>query len=221
VRQRETMPFSFRNIRRSQSIELLASLVLLMCLAAFGDLHRTYAVIVSLLFAFVLVTAVRAATGDNRHRMIAYGLAVLWLVTNSISTATQNEFLQVVTDIPFIAFCFFCVGMILRRIVTSPIVDFEVVCASVAAYLLIAITWAVSYKLIYNLWPQSFSVAQNGAEWTLHHFIYFSMTTITTLGYGDITPASVPVGIWSTLEAATGVFYMAILVARLVSIYRP
>jgi hypothetical protein len=191
-----------------------------MGVAAFVDLHTIYGVIVSLLFALVLVTAVRVVTAENRHRMIAYGLAVLWLVISSIRVATQNELLQVVADLPFIAFCFFCVGMILRRIITAKEVDFEVVCASVSAYLLIAITWAVSYDLIYVLRPESFSVVEGGAEIGLNHFIYFSLTTITTLGYGDITPVSVPVGIWSTLEAVTGVFYMAILVARLVTMYR-
>jgi len=78
----------------------------------------------------------------------------------------------------------------------------------------------VSYELIYFLNPETFSLAEDGTILTLNHFIYFSLTTITTLGYGDITPVSVPVGIWSTLEAVTGVFYMAILVARLVSMYR-
>ncbi len=76
------------------------------------------------------------------------------------------------------------------------------------------------FTSIYFLSPETFSPAVRGAELTFNHCIYFSLTTITTLGYGDITPASVPVGIWSTLEAATGVFYMAILVARLVSVYR-
>ena len=101
-------------------------------------------------------------------------------------------------------FCFFCVSVIIRRIVTAEVVDFEVVFASVSVYLLIAITWAVSYDLIYALSPESFSAVRDGADLTLNHFIYFSLTTITTLGYGDITPVSVPVGIWATLEAATG-----------------
>ncbi len=194
--------------------------MLLLGVAAFVDLHTTHGVIVSLLFAFVLVTAVRVVTAENRRRMIAYGLAVLWLVIKSAGVVTQNDFLQVVADLSFIAFCFFCVGMILRHIVTAKKVDFEVICASVSAYLLIAITWAVSYDLIYALRPESFSGIEGGAEMDLNNFIYFSLTTITTLGYGDITPVSVPVGIWATLEAATGVFYMAILVARLVSVYR-
>jgi hypothetical protein len=110
--------------------------------------------------------------------------------------------------------------VILRRIVIAKEVDFEVVCSSVSAYLLIAILWAVSYDLFYFLSPETFSPAEDGAKLTFQHFIYFSLTTITTLGYGDITPVSVPVGIWSTFEAVTGVFYMAVLVARLVSVYR-
>ncbi len=214
------MPFLFRKIRRSRSIELLASLVMLIGVAAFVDFHRTYGVVISLLFAAVLVTAVRVAADENRRRMMAYFLAIIWLVISTISVVTRIEFLQIIENLLFIAFCFFCVGVILRRIVTAKEVDFEVICDSVSTYLLIAITWAVSYDSIYLLSPESFSSAADGAKLTLAHFIYFSLTTITTLGYGDITPVSVPVGIWSTLEAATGVFYMAILVARLVSVYR-
>ena len=214
------MPFLFRKIRRSQSIELLASLVMLIGVAAFVDFHKAYGVVISLLFAAVLVTAVRVIATKNRRRMIAYFLAIIWLVISTISVVTQFEFLQIIENLLFIAFCFFCVGVILRRIVTAKEVDFEVVCDSVSTYLLIAIIWAVSYDSIYSLSPESFSFAGDGVKLNLAHFIYFSLTTITTLGYGDITPVSVPVGIWSTLEAATGVFYMAILVARLVSVYR-
>ena len=214
------MPFIFQKIRRLRSIELLASLVMLICVAAFVDHHKTCGVIVSLLFAAILMTAVRVVAADNRHRMIAYFLAIFWLVISIISVATQIDFLKIFSNLLFIAFCFFCVGAILRRIVTAKEVDSEVICESVSAYLLIAVIWAVSYELIYFLNPETFSLAEDGTILTLNHFIYFSLTTITTLGYGDITPVSVPVGIWSTLEAVTGVFYMAILVARLVSMYR-
>ncbi len=81
------------------------------------------------------------------------------------------------------------------RIVTAKEVDFEVACSSVSAYLLIAITRAVSYNLIYGLRPEPFRVAEGGAEINLDQFIYFSLTTNTTLGYGNIAPVSVPVRI--------------------------
>ena len=56
------------------------------------------------------------------------------------------------------------------------------------------------------------------SAWT--QFLYFSLTTLTTLGYGDITPINPFARIWATLEAVVGTLYVAILVARLVSLYR-
>jgi voltage-gated potassium channel Kch len=53
-----------------------------------------------------------------------------------------------------------------------------------------------------------------------HQFLYFSLTTLTTLGYGDITPLSPFAQIWSTLEAVVGTLYIALLVARLVGMYQ-
>ena len=49
-------------------------------------------------------------------------------------------------------------------------------------------------------------------DWS--QLLYFSLTSLTTLGYGDITPLSPVARVWSTLEAVTGVLYIAILVAR-------
>ena len=49
---------------------------------------------------------------------------------------------------------------------------------------------------------------------------YFSIVTLTTLGYGDVTPDLPFVKIWAVMEAVVGVLYIAILVARLVSLYR-
>ena len=193
---------------------------MLIGVVAFVDFRTTYGLYVSLLFAVVLMTAVRVVTAKNNHRVIAYFLATIWLAISVVRFTTKYDSLHIFGNLLFIVFCIFCVGVILRRIVIAKEVDFEVVCSSVSAYLLIAILWAVSYDLFYFLNPETFSPTEGGAKLTFKHFIYFSLTTITTLGYGDITPVSVPVGIWSTLEAVTGVFYMAVLVARLVSVYR-
>jgi len=209
-----------RTIQASKSIELLAALVLLLVSVSFVDMESVHGMVVSVLFAAVILTAVRVTTGEYHLRMIAYGLAVVWLALSSVGVFTQSETLRVTTGLLFVVFGFFCIGAILRRIVAAKNVDSEVVFYSVSVYLLIALAWAVSYDVIYVLWPDSFRVAESGSALTLSHFVYFSLTTITTLGYGDIAAAAVPVGIWSTLEAATGVFYIAVLVARLVSMYR-
>ena len=120
----------------------------------------------------------------------------------------------------FISFALFVVTMLIRRIVIAERVTFEVVCASPSVYLLLAISWAVSYQLIDSLSPGSFAMARAGGELDVAGFLYFSLTTITTLGYGDFTPASDFVRTWATLEAVTGQLYVAVLVARLVTLLK-
>jgi hypothetical protein len=67
--------------------------------------------------------------------------------------------------------------------------------------------------------PGSFIVSNEDVSRTGGNFLYYSFVTLTTLGYGDITPASSPARSLSTLEAVTGQLYIAILVARLVGLH--
>ena len=53
-----------------------------------------------------------------------------------------------------------------------------------------------------------------------NELLYFSLVTLTTLGYGDITPLGAVARIWSALEALVGTLYLAVLISRLVGIYR-
>jgi hypothetical protein len=62
-------------------------------------------------------------------------------------------------------------------------------------------------------------VAVNAGMDSIHLYLYYSYTTLTTLGYGDITPTSPPAQSLSSLEAIVGQFYLTILVARLVGLH--
>ncbi len=99
-------------------------------------------------------------------------------------------------------------------------VDADVVCGGVAVYIMIGLIWAVSYRVLEAGAPGSFASLWSDITKVWNQFLYFSLTTLTTLGYGDIHPATPVAGVWSTLEAVTGVLYLAVFVARLVSLYR-
>lgn len=94
-------------------------------------------------------------------------------------------------------------------------VDADTVKGGICVYLLLGIAWMALYRFVYELNPGSFSV-QFSNVW---EFMYFSFTTLTTLGYGDITPVSSFAMMLTNLEAMAGQLFLAIFVARLVGMH--
>ena len=78
----------------------------------------------------------------------------------------------------------------------------------------------IGKRVIEALAPGSFGFTDPSFEAAWNQLLYFSLVTLTTLGYGDITPVGAVARIWSALEAVTGTLYLAVLIARLVSLYR-
>jgi hypothetical protein len=98
------------------------------------------------------------------------------------------------------------------------VVDRERILAALDAYLLVGFLFGVAYLLVDRLWPASFGGAAAGPL-DLPHAMYFSFVTIATLGYGDVVPASPPAWGLAIVEGVSGQMYLAVLVARLVSLY--
>jgi voltage-gated potassium channel Kch len=95
----------------------------------------------------------------------------------------------------------------------------QTISAAVVVYLLIALMWTFIYRLIENLYPASFAVAHSRLEDAENIYLYFSLVTITTLGYGDITPIGSQALSLAVLEAITGQIYLVVVVAWFVGLY--
>jgi voltage-gated potassium channel len=101
----------------------------------------------------------------------------------------------------------------------------DAVLGAISAYLLFGLAWAFTYWGMDMAWPESFSwpaalqTAANDKEQigTFSQFVYYSMVTMSTLGYGDVTPVSGVARTFSWMQSVTGQFYVAVLVAWLVS----
>lgn len=92
------------------------------------------------------------------------------------------------------------------------------VIGSVALFLLLGLMWAIVYLIIIEYSPQAFTGLE-AITWgeNFSNAAYFSFVTLTTLGYGDISPITPLAQVVVYLEAIVGVFYMAIVVSSLVS----
>jgi hypothetical protein len=90
---------------------------------------------------------------------------------------------------------------------------------AVAAYLLFGLTWAAAYQLVAALAPGAFASAQPLAVQDPRVWTYYSFVTLTTMGYGDVTPVHPAARSLALMEALTGQLYPAVLLARLVSLH--
>ncbi len=170
------------------------------------------------LFTVAIATAVCAASEQRKALLIALILALPWLGLTWFGVGIFGKTLDLGANFLLVALNLFVFCLIIHRVIRADVINLNILCGGLALYLLIAVNWAVSYEIIEGYSPGSFVAGTPPVPW--HKFLYFSLTTITTLGYGDILPASPFARIWSTMEAVTGTLYMAVLVARLISLYK-
>ena len=112
----------------------------------------------------------------------------------------------------------FVVVSILSFIFKEREVNANIIYASIVAYLLLAIMWIFIFKVIETLQPGSFFMPEHILDKEGNIFTYYSFVTITTLGYGDITPVKDVARAFAALEAVIGQIYLVVLVARLVGL---
>jgi voltage-gated potassium channel Kch len=109
-------------------------------------------------------------------------------------------------------------GFILR----AERVDADVLCAGISVYLILGLLWGQAYTLVAQVNPDAFSFStRSGTATAMSGFtaIYFSFTTLMTVGYGDITPVADVARMLAMLEAMTGTLFVGVMIARLVSLY--
>ena len=200
-------------------VMLLASLVFLLIIVALPGMQgRT---ILGIMFLLVMLAGVNAASDSRRHRLIAVLLAVPWLFVVVALPLIGTAAPKFLADLSFVPFIVFVTALVLRNVISfATRVNLNTICGALAVYLLFALIWALAFEIIYGWVPDSFAIPEAVGGPDTQRFIYFSLTTITTLGYGDFHPISPLAQTLAVLEAMTGVFYIAVLVARLVSVYR-
>lgn len=207
---------------RYSAVKLLVALGLLFASAPFVQNLPQGDLVESVLLTLVMVSAVLAVGGRRRTHIIALVLLVPALAGRWINHFRPDLMPPTVYIFGAIVFFGFVVAQLLHFIVRAPRVDANVLCAGVAGFLLLGLLWVPAYLLVARLNPAAFALpASSGAGAILNGFdaLYFSIITLCTIGYGDITPASKVARMLAMMEGITGLFYMAVLISRLVSLH--
>ena len=150
---------------------------------------------------------------------IGAGLARVFVIFS------YSPMLALVDSILWLLFILFVTFSQLRSVLRQREVSGETICMAISIYLLIGFCWALLYGIMYQLHPDSFAglaLAKSGQPTRILHIFpvlgYFSLTTLSTIGFGDITPLTLQARYVAVAEGITGQFYLAILVSRLVGL---
>jgi len=202
------------------AIEFLISLLLLIVATPFLEDLSHGTLIEAILLTFMLASAVLAVS-ERRSTLIAAMSLALLAITGRWLHHFRPDFsppaIYLSTGLVLLTFV---LVQYLRYILRAPIVTFTVLCAAVSTYLMVGLLWAMAYTLVASVQPESFAFnSQPGAVMTGFNSFYFSFVTLSTVGYGDIVPISKPARMLAAMEATTGTLYVAMLIARLVSMY--
>ncbi len=199
---------------------LLASLLVLMVAlpllneyAPFGHLG----VLLEIVFVSGLILGVLSLTGDRREFLGGLVIALFALVCAAVSIFSDLALFRHLMMGAALVFFLKTIVYSTRQVFLAGTVDLNKIFGAICIFLLLAFLWAILYQFLEQLIPGSFNGMTSSAEQGhFDRFVYFSLVTLTTLGYGDISPKTSLAGILATLEAVVGVFYIAILVAALV-----
>src|SRR6266536_1961615 len=209
-------------IRRLSAVELLIALGLLFFFFPFVEEIKGGDIIVSILLSLVLLSAVLAVANRRRTLIVALLLAVPAVGGRWINHFQPHLVPPAIFLVAGLALIAFVVVNLLRFVLCAPSVNLEVLCASISAYLMLGLIWTIAYWLVAQVTPTAFAFNTNtGTKESMEGFnaFYFSFITLSTVGYGDITPVSKVARTLAAMEAITGLFYVAVLISRLVALY--
>lgn len=195
---------------------LFFAIILLFLIRPFFGNAIAVAKMTDIFLWFIVISCVWAVHEKRKHQWFAMTMAVTVILADILHFLIQNAATLWTSQIAVVVFLGYAVLSILFYLVRQNEITADMVMAGASEYILIGFLWASLYMLIEKAHPGSFSFS--GAK-DRSGFLYFSFITLTTTGYGDTLPVSIYARSLAMLEAITGQLFIAIAVARLVSLY--
>jgi hypothetical protein len=207
---------------------LLVSLfILLFGLYPFVEPRTITHYLLDVLSLLILVSGAYTVSDRRGVLLLCIGLAVVTFSLQILLYVSPDRLLLTLRVASLMLFLGVVTGAVLYRVLRKGPVTVHRVGGAIAVYLMLGLIWASAYSLIYIHDPTSFDLGgpieatdELGEIQTERtgRLIYFSFVTMTTLGYGDITPRSRAAEDLAVLQALTGQIYLVVILTRIVSL---
>ena len=175
--------------------------------------------LLDILFSMILISAVLAAGNKRHHTIIALSIAIPTLFMLWMDKFVITDRLLVGSYFLGAIFFGYIIVRMLIFIFTETRVTRNVIYAAIIVYLLMGLFWADFYLILNHFQPGSFDITGIQTDNSNLVLIYFSYVTLTTLGYGDISPLTDIGYSLAILEAIIGQLYLTVMIARLVGLH--
>lgn len=215
-------------MNRQRFIPLLLSMVALILIDPLLEVQIFGIHTDRVLFTIVLLAGLYGIGGEHRIAIRALVLLLPALVADWVQSVLGASAILVAVSFTFtFLFIFYVVWVIAEAIRHESRVSVDTIAGGISIYLLLGLLWTVLYAALETLRPGSFEwdgVSLTELKTThgvtgLPHLMYFSFTTLTTLGFGDITPETRGAQALTTLQALVGQLFLAIFIAALVGMH--
>jgi hypothetical protein len=170
-------------------------------------------------FTVLLLSGVWSLKGGRLY-VAGFAFVIIGIALSVLAANIDRTFLQFASTLAICGFLIVAISHTLKQVLFGTEMNVNRLVGAICVFLLLGIIWSFTYSLLELAVPGSFSGFDAGQDpGSDSSWLYFSFVTLTTLGYGDITPESATARTLSFMQAVVGQFYIAVLVAGLVSAY--
>lgn len=200
----------------------LALLMLLVTTAVVDSIAASQRLIIVELVIFITQIVAYASLRFGRlWRYFVIATFLLIACANTLHRTTGWSAAPLIALLFMLVFYTGATWMIARRVLFSGQVNLNIVVGALAIYMLLGLIWATLYLIVLEFFPLAFSGIEH-IYWTdnFTNAVYFSYITMTSVGYGEITPTLAISRTLAYMQAMFSTFYMAVVVASLVGTNR-
>jgi hypothetical protein len=196
----------------------LTMIVLILVLRPFMEGFARVGLLTDVFFGFVLLSGVYSFSQRGKTFYVALAFALPALSLEVATHFLPFEPIVLIKRVAITLFLAYILMLILSHILKEKEVTEDLITGAICVYLVLGMLWAFVFYFLELVHPGSFSVALSSQQ-DVGVFMYYSLITLATVGYGDIVPLSSPARSLAALEAIMGQLYLAVTIARLVGIH--
>ena len=207
---------------RQPSFLMLVLLTLSLVLYPFADHSRLFRVVAQVLDIGIVLMVVRAVRASGHWLNVGWVVAIPLVLLQLLALFLPMRGIEAALLGTQVLFHGYAVLALMAYVLNDALITLDELFAIASAYILLALFWASAYALLVHFEPGAIYINEaNNPDGVVSfaELVYFSTTTITSVGFGEITPVIPAARSLVMLQQVVGVLFVAIVIARLTSLY--